>query len=95
MSTRCIIESKLWTELTDVQSEKVIGGVGRIQDGATGPFAIFGAGFYGWVGGPNHLGSFEEHKGLVQAGFTTPLNTADGDLNPYANGAVFVPAPAV
>jgi hypothetical protein len=41
------------------------------------------------------LGSFEEHKGLVQAGFTTPLNTADGGLNPYANGAVFVPAPAV
>lgn len=88
------METKLWASLSDEQAEKVVGGVGRIQDGAEGPFATFGAGFYGWIGGPNHLGSFEDHKGLINAGFATPEMTADGGLNANASGAVFVPASA-
>ena len=59
------MQKKLWTDLSDEQAQSVVGGVGVVQEGGS----VFGAGFYGWIGGANHLNP-EDHKGLITAGFT-------------------------
>jgi len=52
-------KTALWNDLTDEQSEKLVGGVGR---GDIGP----GAGINGWGVGPS------AGHGLISAGFTAP-----------------------
>jgi hypothetical protein len=69
----------LFTELSDKQAEKLVGGVGRIGRG--NDFGA-GAGSTGWFGGPPGSG-----HGLSSAGFTP------GDLNPNSHGMVVVPGP--
>lgn len=69
------MQTKFWTDLSDEQAEKVIGGVGVVKEGSY----TFGEGFYGWFGGPNHMDP-ADHKGLINAGFS-PGTFADAGPN--------------
>jgi len=61
-------KSSLWNDLTDEQSEKLVGGVGA----GTNP----GAGAFGWGAG----GQPSDGHGLISAGFTAPgANQPTGD----------------
>ena len=71
-------KKELFTDLSDKQTEKVVGGVGRVGAGS-GHKA--GAGVNGW-GAP---GTPSAGHGLISAGFSP------GATNPNSNGKVVVP----
>ena len=70
--------TSLWNDLTDEQSEKLVGGVG------IGPNPPGSAGVAGWFGGPQVTG---EQQGLFNAGFTPGDSITAGPNN------IIVPGP--